>query len=203
MRTSLVTALLIVPGIGLGTGFAQSPTAPAPGADEILFVGQVPAPAGTAVALRMMDLDAGVFSDCDTVTTFAGAGDSPNRSRFEILTPAACLRDVEAAMVCWSSAQEDCAVIAQQEGLGIRPEIAPLSEMLGRTIDVGLLAPRTIEVPDVPPEVDVVESDAEGLPATGTADPHEGDYTWLLWAGVVALGVGLAVGGVTFARRRR
>lgn len=203
MRTLFVVTAVLLLGTGLGTALAQSPPespASTPGPDEIVFVGSVPVPAGTTVTLRVIDLDVGLFSDCDTALTFAGPGDVLGTSSFRIVLHSTCLREADGAMLCWSSAVEDCNVLAAPEGLF--PDVAPLSELVGQTTDIGLRRPRTIEIPVVPEGRDGAPIEAF-LPATGISDPQkQAAHAWLLWAGIAALGAGLVLAGGSVAVRK-
>jgi hypothetical protein len=147
-----------------------------------------------------MNLDVGLFTDCDTSTSFTGPDDSADTSSFVLVLHPTCLEAAEAAMICWSSAPEDCAVVAAPEGFFL--DVPSLSRLMGQTIDVGLLTPRTIDVPDVPPHGDGAPG-VGGLPPTGVDSGQQGGYGWLLWAGIAALGAGLALGVVTFATARK
>lgn len=204
MRMYLVVAAAVFLEIGLGTALAQSPpeqTAPTPGPDEIVFVGTMPTAPGATATVRVIDLDTGLLSDCVTAPTFALAGDSPNTSHFEVLVPATCLQEAEGVMICWSAAPEDCAVVAAPAGLSLG--VPAIAELLGQTVDLGLLSPRAITVPAVPPEADVVAPGEVALPPTGSVESRPGQYDWLLWAGVATLAAGLAFGGAAFALRQR
>lgn len=200
IRTAMVITVAFLLAFGLSGALAQE-TPPTPGPDEIALVGQVPAPAGTTVTVRTMDLDAGVFSDCVSVTSTAG--DGPDASDFTVLVPASCLQDAEGLTVCWGAAPEDCAVIAATGPLATG--VPSIDDLLGQTVDTGLLTGAPLPDPSelVPPHGDVGPTPAAGLPSAGTGPEQQAAQRWPLWAGAVVLGAGLALGAVALAATRR
>ena len=200
-RITLVMAAFIVFAAGATAARAQEPVTPSPGADEIGFVGLVPAAPGSPVTLKAMDLDVGLFSDCQVVTSFASAGDAPNTARFEVLASATCLEQAEAVMLCWSAAPEDCAVLAAPASLSLG--VPSISDLLGQTVDVGLLTPRLLDTVETPPEADTVASSDPALPPAGGGGSQHGEYRWLVWAGVASLAAGLVFAGASFALSQR
>ncbi len=118
---------------------------PTPHDQRTALTGRVPAPSGTAVTLKAMDLEVGAFKDCGTSTTRAGPDDSPDTSSFQFVLDGACLDGTEGVMLCWSARSEDCYIVAAP--LGMRPLLGvdpPSFAELGETLNTGLLAPRVI-----------------------------------------------------------
>ena len=185
---------------------APQPAGPTAGPDQIVFVGSVPAPAGTTITLQVMNLSLGLFHDCGTSITFSRPNDSATTSSFVVVLDGACIDGGDGAVVCWSPGTQDCALVATTPGsLPSSPatNVALLTQR-GITFDTGLLVRPRVVPPNVPPEGDNGPV-GSALPATGTSDSRQGStYGWLLWAGLATLGLGLSIaGGGLFAARRR
>ena len=223
--------LLVVIGVLLpGTVLADPGTPlpePTPHAQRTALTGRVPAPSGTAVTLRAMDLRVG-FNDCGTSTTRAGPDDSPDTSSFQFVLDGSCLDGTHGVLLCWSPRTEDCYIVAAP--LGMRPLLGvdpPSFAELGPTLNTGLLAPQVIDwnpaisisaghLPDSALQLaDQAEADQQiaGPAASGPGPDQQvadlgqseqgGRHAWLLWSGAAMLVAGLAVAAVVGVRARR
>ena len=204
---------------------------PTPHAQRTALTGRVPAPSGTAVTLRAMDLRVG-FNDCGTSTTRAGPDDSPDTSSFQFVLDGACLDGTDGVLLCWSGRTEDCYIVTASEGQlrqGYLKADVPSFADLGQTLSTGLLAPQVIDwnpaisisaghLPDSALQLaDHAEADQQiaGPSASGpgpvpdqqVADLGQseqgGRHAWLLWAGAATLVAGLALAAGLGVRARR
>lgn len=188
---SVILALLFVLWAH-GTAFAEvpGPILPTPGPDEMVFVGRVPAPAGTAVTLELLDVATARGVVCATATTSPDAEASSSRSTFVLVLQRTCVAGRQDPKVCW--ADNLCAFVT--------PVTASSFEG-GRTVDIGLLRPQVADTTVVPPHGDGPGA-GQGLPAAGRTG-GEDEFDWLLWAGLAALAAGIALGVAARALRRR
>lgn len=160
IRNALLTALLATAFMLPPTVLAQDgqPPVPTPGPDQIVFVGRVPAPAGTTVTLQVFHFATAEFTECDTATTFTGPDDSPDTSSFVLVLEAACSEGAAGALVCWTPGFGHCDGVAfdpsQHLPGSVQPGLADITE-LGQTVDTGLLTepPTEPECTVVPPDL--------------------------------------------------
>jgi len=207
MRIGFIMAVVILTAATAHAALAQEPgpSAPTPTADQIVFVGRVPAPAGTTVTLRVFDIDTADFTSCATATTLAVSEASSTESSFVLTLETSCLGDAEGAVICWDQSLQQCDVVAAMPGAvpGPLPSLAEL----GQTIDTGLLAaPAALDPEDlVLPHGDSGPTVREGLPSVGSTESEERGhyYQWLLWAGLGLLGAGLILAATSLAAVRR
>lgn len=194
-RVLLVTVVFVIAG-GTSITLAQSPpetAAPTPGPDQMVFLGTVPAPPGTTVRLEVLDVPNIQGVTCAAGTTFGAPNGSDSISGFALILEGRCIEGLSQNFrVCWGD--DLCDVVVPS----FFPPFQP-----GRTVEFGLLDP-SIEISSVLPPVGGPGL-GTGLPSAGSDSGQQGPYGWLLWAGVVALGAGLAVGAgsIGVALRRR
>ncbi len=178
MRTLLLVIFsgLLVTGVSEALAQTPQPAIPTPGPGQIVFVGKVRAPAGTTITLEALNEQTLEVTQCDS-RTVASSGADPAISRFALVASNTC---VGALRICWNN--DLC--------------VYPTAGNRGQIVDLGLAVPDTFGT----------IGNAPSIPSTGEgADSKQrATYPWLLWAGVAALGAGLALaGGGLFARRRR
>jgi len=134
----LAGALLLTQGAAQG----QNQDLPVAGPDEIIFVGEVPAPPGTEVRAEYLQDEPVV----------CGTARADENSRFVIRIDAECARGGTGPLICWAPGLEAC------QGFPSSPFPSDDRPDGGDTIYLGLLRPAS-ERP--PPDVDV------GAPAPG------------------------------------
>ena len=171
----VVIGVLLLPGTVLAHPGPPRPT-PTPHTQQTALTGRVPAPSGTAVTLKVMDLDVGLFKDCETSTSLAGPDGFPETSSFQFVLDGSCLAGTEGVFVCWSPRREDCALVAVSTGwrsvASPRFDLPSFAE-LGPTLDTGLLT----SIPTEPaPDQTIVPPEAHDLlPGEGAALDNPAD----------------------------
>ena len=167
---------------------AETPL-PTAGPNEIIFVGEVPAPPGTTVTIEFLDVINIRPVLCGTSLTTPV--DDPALSGFSLAVDASCARGLQDPRFCWG------------DGLCHFFFEFPVGKQLGgTTFNLGLLSapqPETL-LPgsgDTGPTI--------GLPPTGTALSSEtgSGALWVLLSGLVLCGTGLALAVTSRARPRR
>ncbi len=162
------------PGAVVSLGFI-----PIAQADEVIFVGEVPAPAGTTITVRMLHIGTGII-DCDTATTTSV--DDDGVSSFLLRAPLDCIQQGLPPLFCWG--EEVC-------GWHVEQTIVASSVAGGVTIGTGLLRIRE----PVPPRLTHGDGGPGVLlpPAGGGQEPVGGSWpSWLLGAASALLVLGLA-----------
>jgi len=139
----VVIGVLLLPGTVLADPGSPRPE-PTPHTQRTALSGRVPAPSGTAVTLKAMDIDVVRFEECATGTTLAGPDDSPETSSFEFVLDGACVSGAEGIFVCWSPDIDDCNLVTADAAMlraGLISADVPSFSELGGTLRTGLLAP--------------------------------------------------------------
>lgn len=176
-----------------GTAQAQDQDLPVAGPDEIIFVGEAPAPPGTEITAVYVQLRPPDVVVCGTAIL-------DERSRFTLVIDASCADGAVGPQICWGDFREGdvCQSLSGDEFMVALPRD-------GQTIDAGLL--EGSERPDfadvVPPHGDSGPSVA--LPAAGSdqalADRFQSDAP--LWLGLALLTAALVAGVGSLVLRRR
>lgn len=184
MYKPMFITIAVLLGIGFGSVWAQ--TNPRPNADQKVFTGRVPAPAGTAVRMEVLDVANARPVVCAEGVTSSSAKDTASSSTFALVLDRSCFQPgYEDVRVCWGDNKCDF--------------IAPLTRSEfrgGETIETGLLDP-AVDVPPLPAS----DGPNVALPATGTGFAS-GRHLWLLWAGLAAIGAALLLDAARRIDRR-
>ena len=184
MRIFTVIALILFVALGAGTALAQSPPAvelPNPGPNQKVFHGEVPAPPGTTVTLEYLDPIALEPIVCATATTTPSGPPQSEQSRFVLIVERECAARGQSPRVCWG--EDACALVPLDD-----PRQPAIGFEGGQTVDLGLLeVRREIIIPEL---------------GNGITPDGRSSYPWLFWAGIAALGGGLALGAGAFGLRR-
>ena len=185
MRILTIFAVILFLALSAGSALAQSPPAvelPNPGPNQRVYTGEVPAPAGTTVTLEYLDAIALEPIVCATAATTPSGPPQSGRSRFVLIVERECAARGQSPRVCWG--EDACALLPLDD-----PRQPAIGFDGGQTVDLGRLEvrPREIIVPDV---------------GNGITPDGRSSYAWLFWAGIAALGGGLALGAGAFGLRR-
>jgi hypothetical protein len=111
---------------------------PIAAADEVVFVGEIPVPAGSTISVKMLSADARAIVDCATATTTTSHDEGA--SAFVLRTQADCIRQGLPPVFCWGDGI--CGGFEEQT-------IVSYSVVPGTTVGVGLLRDRND--PNSPP----------------------------------------------------
>ena len=228
----LVVIGVLLPGTILADPGPPPPT-PTPHAQRTALTGRVPAPSGTAVTLKALDLNVGGIKDCETSTSRVGPDDSPDTSSFQLVLDGSCLAGAEGVFVCWSPRPSDCSLLTASAGMlrsGLVMADVPSFTELGQTLRTELLAPPvkdreegpvnlarrapggTLRLADLADAGQQITDSAGSGPGQQVADllvadlsqsEQGGRYGWLLWAGAAMLVAGLALAAGVGVRARR
>ena len=184
MRILAIVAVILFLALGAGTALAQSPPEvelPNPGPNQRVFHGEVPAPAGTTVTLEFLDVIPIEPIVCATATTTPSGPPQSEQSRFVLIVERECAVRGQHPRVCWS--EDACALLPPGD-----PRVPTSAFEGGLTVDLGLLeVRREIIIPEL---------------GNGITPDGRSSYPWLFWAGIAALGGGLALGAGAFGLRR-
>ncbi len=182
LRLAVIIVAIAGAAVFSSVALAQSPEPPLPvaGPDEIIFVGEVPAPPGTEVTIEYLAIDAPEINLCATAITTPTAADAESSS-FVLVVEASCAQSPVEPRICWGA---DLCYFAFVPPGGDRHKS-------GDTIDLARL------VPQGPPEV--------GFPTVGGGGGRDNQerLSWLVWAGAALLLAGVISGGASIVLRRK
>lgn len=148
IRSSAVLLFLLVGGLfaNRSVTHAQDGELPTAEADEIVFLGEVPAPPGTEVRIEYLFNE---LVQCGTAV-------ADESSRFVLRIEATCAQGGTGPLICWAPGLDAC------EGFPFSPIPGQDRPVGGDTIDLGRLSASDDVEPNAPPD------DAIGaMPATG------------------------------------
>jgi len=195
MRPLILATVLTATLLALPTLLeAQQPDVPAPAPDQVVIIGEVPAPPGTTVTVQFADVETLDIFTCGTTTTTPA--DEDGRSRFVLVIEASCVHFGFPASFCWG------------EGLCDGYDPFPQEEhyLPGTIVDVGFLEFRPPEAPrpgapggggDIAsPTAYVAE-----LPRSGGVRAAAGDDSEWIVAGLAGLAVVLGAASLVLRRR--
>ena len=131
-----LTLIVVLAGaflLSLGTAQAQDQDLPIAGPDEIIFVGEVPAPPGTDVWAFYLVFD-GDFAPCGHTT--AGGN-----SRFVLVVDAGCVTALGPS-VCWGELPDRKQGPEELCDSSLSPAWGGVPPTAGETVDMGLLGAR-------------------------------------------------------------
>jgi hypothetical protein len=160
--------------------------------DEVVFVGEVPAPPGTTVTVQFLDPVTLAISTCATATSTPA--DQPSISWFVLRVPVQCAVIGFPPKFCWG---QDLCSLYIQENFGVSPMANPY--VPGTTIALGLLS-RPLPMTPSPPNTG--GGPGLSLPRTG-AGQKSTISSWMLWFGVALVAAAMFSGCVHLAGRRR
>lgn len=179
----LITILSAIAGAVLfaSAALAQSPdpTLPVAGPDEIIFVGEVPAPPGTEVTVSYLTT-VGI--------EVCGVTRTDDNSRFVVAIDATCPGSEIGPAFCWGPDSEDCRSFYAD--FTADPDMRPIA---GDTFDVGLLVrtERNLESISMPSV------------GGGNSRDNQDQLSWLHWSSAALLLAGVVSGGASMLLRRK
>lgn len=146
--------------------------------DEIIFVGEAPAPPGTEITAQYLQLRRGSGQ-----VAVCGTTNSDEDSRFLLVVDASCAHEAFGPVLCWGPLGSGSC-----QGLSNQPFVVVPRD--GRTFDVGLLANRE------------PEGDISVIPSVGSVQPP-GRGNQFVWAATALLLAAALLAGVgSFVLRR-
>ena len=177
--TTLIAGALL---LTFGTAQAQDEDRPVAGPDEIIFVGEVPAPPGTEIRAEYL------FNE----PVVCGTTRADKNSQFVIRIDAECARGGTGPLICWGEGLEAC------QGFPSAPRPGADRPEGGDTIDLGRVAVPEDEPPGAPPDA------LSALPEVGTGlafDQAGTSFNWHLWIGGVMLAAACVAAGTAYVIR--
>jgi hypothetical protein len=159
---------------------------PIAAADEVVFVGEIPVPAGSTITVKMLSADARAIVDCATATTTTSHDDGT--SAFVLRTQADCIRQGFPPLFCWGDGI--CGGFEEQT-------IVSYSVVPGTTVGVGLLQDRN--GPNAP------ATPLPHIPNVGgyQAGPSQAMPSWLTGVLAALFAMALALGASGLVLRLR
>ena len=181
--TTLIAGALL---LTFGTAQAQDEDRPVAGPDEIIFVGEVPAPPGTEIRAEYLFNEPVV---CGTTT-------ADKNSQFVIRIDAECALGGTGPLICWGEGLEAC------QGFPSAPRPGADRPEGGDTIDLGPLvanADREVVGDSTPPQ----GGSGIILPSVGTAAGSDDNHKGMWLAIGLFLAAALVAGAGSLVLRQR